>query len=118
VKVAEILSNLVFLENQGAREKLELPKPDFSQTGNQQPAISSANQFDNTQAQEGIDPVAENIAPPQDNMPPTAENVPPPQGDDPQPTNTPANVPPIDNIQPPPASPVDNPMDNPVDNNP
>lgn len=112
ITVAEILPNLVFLENQGAREKLELPKPDFSQTGNQQPAISSANQFDNLQTQEGVDPAAENVAPPPGNEP-FAENMPSPQGNNPQPVNAPAeNAPPIDNIQPPPASPVDNPMDN------
>lgn len=103
VTVTEISLDVVFIENQGIREKLELPKPDFSQTGNQQPATSPAVQSDNAQAQDSVEP---------------AENPPPPQGNDPQlMTNTqPPPAEPLDNIQPTPASPVDSPIDNPVDN--
>jgi type II secretory pathway component PulC len=130
ITLAEISQDLVFIENQGAREKLELPKLDFKQTANGQSAMNPDAQFDNAQpALDTVEPAAENLPPMQENMPQVQDTMPPPspemaqpeaavvqnqpeQSTDPQAVNDiqmpTADMQPTDNLQQPPASPVDN----------
>lgn len=102
ITVAEILPDLVFIDNQGTREKLELAKPDFNPANTPQPATNPAVPFDNAiPPQDSGQPIPDNQPVPE-NIP-VAENL-PPQGNDPQPA---PNEQPPDNIQPSPANPIE-----------